>query len=193
MVIGLTGGIGCGKSAAAAFFAQAGYRVVDTDQLARQVLSSPACIEKLLGRWGRDCLGSDGLPARSWIAAKVFADEAERLFLESVTHPEIARLRKEATQDVTANYVVEIPLLFEKKLASEFDVTVCVASTDSVRLARWLAKGFSVEDIQRRINSQLPLMEKFKLSGVVIWNDGSLEFLREQVLAVVRNLAPAKS
>lgn len=191
MVIGLTGGIGCGKSAAAAFFAEAGYRIIDTDQLAREVLNSPACIEKLVRRWGRDCLGSDGLPMRPWIASKVFADEDERLFLESVTHPEVTRMRKEATRDSAVNYVVEMPLLFEKKLAADFDLIVCVAASDTVRLGRLRTRGLSDDDIHRRIKSQLTLVEKVRLSDVVIWNDGSLEFLHAQVGSVIQDYARA--
>ncbi|MBM3867618.1 MAG: dephospho-CoA kinase [Verrucomicrobia bacterium] len=181
MVIGLTGGIGCGKSTAAACFAGLGFQVVDADQLARQVLESPACVARLRARWGAACLGSAGVPDRRWIGTKVFADPAERAFLESVTHPEVARLRREATADPRRDYVVELPLLFEKELAAGFHAIVVVACSEEVRRVRLRARGLTDEEISARIASQLSLVEKVKRADAVFWNDGSAEFLREQV------------
>lgn len=189
MVIGLTGGIGCGKSAAAACFAELGFNVVEADLLARQVLESPACVSQLRARWGGSCLGPDGRPDRRWIAAKVFDDPVERAFLEGLTHPEVARLRLAAVADARRHHVVEIPLLFEKNLTEGFASIVCVACSEEVRRARLLQKGLSPEEITKRINSQMPLSEKVKRSDVVIWNDGDLGFLREQVAMLVGRLA----
>jgi len=188
MVIGLTGGIGCGKSAAAACFAEFGFNVVDADQLARQVLESAGCVSQLRARWGDACLGPDGRPDRRWIAAKVFSDPAELAFLEGLTHPEVARLRQAAVLDSKRHHVVEIPLLFEKNLTDGFASIVCVACSEEVRRTRLLKKGLSEEEVTRRINSQMLLSEKVKRSDVVIWNDGDLGFLREQVAALVRRL-----
>lgn len=188
MVIGLTGGIGCGKSAAAACFAEFGFNVVDADRLARQVLESAGCVSQLRARWGEACLGEDGHPDRRWIAAKVFDDPAELAFLEGLIHPEVARLRQVAVADAGRHHVVEIPLLFEKNLTAGFASVVCVACSEEVRRARLLGKGLSAEEIDARINSQMPLSEKVKRSDAVIWNDGDLRFLREQVAALVRRL-----
>ncbi len=181
MVIGLTGGIGCGKSTAAACFADLGFVVIDADRLARQVLESPVCVSQLRDRWGAACLDAQGVPDRRWIGAKVFADPIERAFLESVTHPEVARLRREATADPRLDYVVEIPLLFEKELTAGLTLVVVVACSDEVRRARLLAKGLSDEEISARIASQLSLLEKVKRADVVLWNDGEPAFLRTQV------------
>ena len=188
MVIGLTGGIGCGKSAAAACFAEFGFNVVDADQLARQVLESAPCVSQLRARWGDACLGPDGLPDRRWIAEKVFADTAQLAFLEGLTHPEVARLRQLAVLDAKRHHVVEIPLLFEKNLTPGFDLIACVACSEETRRARLLKKGLTEAEITRRIASQMPLSEKVKRSDVVLWNDGELEFLRAQVAALVGGL-----
>ena len=188
MVIGLTGGIGCGKSAAAACFAEFGYNIVDADLLARQVLESEACVTRLRARWGDACVGSDGRPDRRWIAAKVFAEPAELAFLEGLTHPEVARLRERAVVDASRHHVVEIPLLFEKDLTAGFAFIVCIACSEEVRRARLLKKGLSEQEISRRIHSQMSLAEKVKRSDVVIWNDGAPAFLREQVAALVGRL-----
>ena len=181
MVIGLTGGIGCGKSTAAACFAELGFVVIDADQLARRVLESHVCVSRLRERWGTACLDKQGVPDRKWIAAKVFNDPDERAFLESVTHPEVARLRREATADASIDYVVEIPLLFEKELADGFSSVVAVACSDEVRRVRLRGRGLSDEEISARIASQLSLVEKVKRANVVFWNDGEPAFLREQV------------
>jgi dephospho-CoA kinase len=185
MVIGLTGGIGSGKSAAAACFAKSGFRIVDADQLAHQVLESADIVPQLRARWGDACLGLDGRPDRRWIATKVFQDEAERVFLEGLIHPEVARLRLLAVADRSVHHVVEIPLLFEKNLTDGFDAIVCVGCSEETRRARLLRRGLSAEDINRRINSQLPLSEKVKRSEFVLWNDGELDFLQEQVERLV--------
>ena len=191
MVIGLTGGIGCGKSTAAACFAELGFQVVDADRLARQVLESHVCVSRLRERWGAACLDAQGVPDRKWIGAKVFADPAERAFLESVTHPEVARLRREATADPKHDYVVEIPLLFEKDLAAGFAAVVVVACSDDVRRARLRARGLSDDEISARIASQLSLVDKVKRADAVIWNDGEPVFLHEQVRRWVGQLRSA--
>lgn len=186
MVIGLTGGIGCGKTAAAALFAEQGYVHVDADVIARQVLMSAACRSELVARWGSDCLGPDGQPSRSWIGSKVFSDPAELAFLESVTHPEVARLRKLATADPSRSYVVEIPLLFEKNLAADFAVVVCVACSEDIRLQRLAGRGMNLPEAKQRISSQMPLAEKVRKSDFVLWNDGSLEFLKAEVAKLLQ-------
>jgi len=188
MVIGLTGGIGCGKSAAAACFAELGFNVVDADQLARQVMESASCVSQLRARWGDACLGAEGRPNRRWIAAKVFDDPAERAFLEGLTHPEVARLRQAAVLETKRHHVVEIPLLFEKNLTMGFEFVVCVACSEETRRSRLLEKGLTDEDISHRIASQMPLSEKVKRSDIVFWNDGEPGFLRAQVAALVGRL-----
>ncbi len=191
MVIGLTGGIGCGKSTAAACFAELGFVVIDADRLARQVLESHVCVSQLRDRWGAACLDAQGVPDRRWIGDKVFTDPAERAFLESITHPEVARLRREATADPSRDYVVEIPLLFEKDLAADLDTVVVVACSDEVRRARLSIRGLSDQEISARIASQLSLVEKVKRANVVFWNDGEPDFLREQVVRWVGRLRAA--
>ena len=188
MVIGLTGGIGCGKTAAARFFEPHGFVIVEADQLARQALNEPASLAAIEARWGRECLRSDGSPNREWIGRKVFADTAERTFLESLLHPRVAVLRAQATADRKRSYVVEIPLLFELGLAGTFDAVVCVACSDAVRLSRLEKRGLSRDQAAARINSQMPISHKVKKSKFVIWNDGDLDFLQAEVDRLVAAL-----
>jgi dephospho-CoA kinase len=188
MVIGLTGGIGCGKSAVAALLKEQGFVVVDSDQLSHQALNEPDVIAQLVKRWGRDCLGVQGLPDRKWIGKKVFADTKERQFLESVLHPRIALMRQEIIQDKSRSYVVEIPLLFELGMQNQFDATVCVMCSDEVRLGRLKSRGLSREQAQLIINSQMPLHEKVKLADFVIFNDGGHTFLESEVMRLTELL-----
>lgn len=193
MVLGLTGGIGCGKSTAAAFFAEAGFQVTDADQLAREVLTSPDCVAKLRARWGAQCLDSTGQPDRAWIAAKVFTVVAERAFLESVTHPEVARRRAIVLADRSRHHLVESPLLFEKNLQADFDAVVCIACSEASQSSRLASRGLTPEQISRRLQSQLTLGEKVKRSDYVIWNDGDRAFLKAQVTALLERLLGANN
>lgn len=192
MVIGLTGGIGCGKSAAAACFVELGFVHVDADALARQALRRPEVTAALRARWGDDCLSPDGSPDRARIAERVFTDRAELEFLESLVHPVVAELRREAVADRSKSYVVEIPLLFEKQLEAQFDLVVCVACSDSVRLRRLQERGLSAVESERRIKAQMPIGQKVKLSDHVLWNDGDLAFLRRQVQKLVGELSSVR-
>ena len=192
MVIGLTGGIGCGKTAVAACFARRGFQVVDADALAREVLASPACVAEMRARWGGSCLTGEGAPNRAWIAAKVFAEPAELAFLEGLTHPEVARRRAEAVADRSKSYVVEIPLLFEKGLSADFDFVVCVSSSTPVRLRRLEQRGLKRDETEARMKSQMPMDEKVKKSNFVIYNDGDLGFLSQQVDDLVERLRVAR-
>ncbi len=193
MVIGLTGGIGCGKSTAAACFAELGFIVVDADQLARQVLEAPETVARLKARWGEVCLDAQGRPDRRWIAGQVFASVEEREFLEGLTHPGVARLRGEATADTSCDHIVEIPLLYEKKLTEGFAHIAVVACSEDVRRDRLRQRGLTDQEIAARINSQLSLAEKVKRADVVFWNDGDPAFLRAQVMDFVERLRGAKN
>lgn len=188
MVLGLTGGIGCGKSAALAVFARLGFNVVDADQLARAVLGRPDIVRQLVARWGQAAVGADGLPDRAWIGRKVFGSPAELAFLESLLHPEVARLRAAAVADSTRHHVVEIPLLFEKGLEAGYDCVICVACSDAVRLARLAARGLSAEDAQARIDAQMPIVQKVAKARHVLWNDGDMSALEAQVKQLVARL-----
>ena len=188
MVIGLTGGIGCGKSTAADFFKSHGFVVIDSDALAHQALNESKTLAQLKSRWGSACIQNDGTADRDWIGKKVFSDPVEKSFLESITHPRIAALRQEAMVDSSRSYILEIPLLFELGLTQGLTATVCIASSDDVRLQRLESRGLNRAEALKRINSQMPISEKVKKSNFVIWNDGSLDFLKAEVNKCVQTL-----
>jgi len=195
MILGLTGGFGCGKSTAARLFADWGFRHIDSDIVVREhVLPSEAVATALKSRFGEGVFLSTGQVDRPALAKIVFNDDSERLWLEELTHPaffEIARglLRS----DPGGNWVVEVPLLFEKSLENWFDFTVCVACDGVSQLARLEQRGLDRALAGQRISKQLPLARKIELSDFVLWNDGSTGFLKSQVDRIVDTLNRSKA
>jgi dephospho-CoA kinase len=196
MLIGLTGGIGCGKSAAAADFAAEGYAVVDVDRVVREeVLTDPEVQAMAVGRWGGAVLAGGGSSAgeldRAQIAARIFAAEGERRWWESVVHPRVgARWRARVAAAPQLDWVVEVPLLFEAGLEKGFDFVVCVGANPEVQLARVVARGMTQAQAGQRIASQLPLATKLHSAHAVLWNDGTRDFLRQQVRLLAHTLRP---
>jgi dephospho-CoA kinase len=195
MILGLTGGMGCGKSTAAKLFAERGFRHFDMDLIIREaVLPSAGVISALKQRFGDKTLAADGQVDRSFIAGIVFSDDAERLWLEELTHPVLYQVLRERLRALTpADGVVEVPLLFEKSLENWFDFTVCVACDRASQLARLEQRGLDRALAGQRISKQLPLARKIELSDLVLWNDGSTGFLKEQIDRTVNFLARAKA
>jgi dephospho-CoA kinase len=190
MILGITGGIGCGKSTAAALFEREGFRRLDSDELVRtQVLTLPAVVSALRERFGETVIGADGNVNRAHLAARVFPVETELRWLEDLIHPAVFGLWRTAFRsDPSADWVVEVPLLFEKRLENWFDFTVCVASAPAQQLARLEQRGLSRALAEQRISKQLPLAQKIVSADFVLWNDGSTDFLQEQVSRLIVSL-----
>ena len=190
MNIGLTGGIGCGKSTALEFFRQAGAAVLETDAVVRKLLSSDsALIEEVKGAFGQAVIDSQGRVDRGKLATKVFSNSEALALLESFVHP---RVREYWMRELRENHpflIVEIPLLFEKDLQGHFSTTICLSSYPEVQEKRLLARGMSENEIQHRKERQLSLEEKMQKADIVIHNNGSMEHLQEQVEWVMKRLS----
>ncbi|HXQ79681.1 MAG TPA: dephospho-CoA kinase [Opitutaceae bacterium] len=195
MILGLTGGFGCGKSTAAKLFVDRGFRHIDSDAIVRErVLPSDSVGAALRAHYGDRVFGPAGEVDRPSLARIVFSDDSERLWLEELTHPrffEIARAALRAGEG--ADFLLEVPLLFEKSLENWFDFTVCVACDPNSQLARLEQRGMDRELAGQRISKQLPLARKIELSDFVLWNDGSTGFLKAQVDRIVDSLDRAKA
>jgi dephospho-CoA kinase len=201
MIIGLTGGISCGKSSVAADFFTEGFKTEDTDRIVREeVLPNPQVIQLALKRWGPSVLEVSARPhepseprlARPKIAEIIFEAPAERGWWESIIHPRVRTLwRSRVAASPALDWVVEVPLLFEAGLEKEFDFIVCVGANPQTQLARAVARGMTQAQAGRRIASQLPLVSKLPLSHAVIWNDGDRDFLRRQVALLAGALRSA--
>jgi len=190
MILGLTGGLGCGKSTAAKLFAERAFRHVDSDILVReQVLTTAGVQAELRKRHGDGVFLASGLVDRPALARIVFSDDSERIWLEELTHPVyFAILRGMFRGTPGADWVVEVPLLFEKSLENWFDFTLCVACDPLSQLARLEQRGLDRALAEQRISKQLPLARKIELSDFVLWNDGSTGFLKSQVDRIVDSL-----
>lgn len=192
MIMGITGGLGCGKSTAARSFERRGFRRLDSDQIVRdQVLLDPTVVAALRTRYGEPVIRPDGTVDRPALAKRVFADDAERLWLEELTHPLVFAVWRVAfAREPGARWAVEVPLLFEKGLENWFDFTVSVACAPALQLARLEQRGLPRVLAGQRISKQLPLARKLELSDFVLWNEGSPAFLDAQVDRLA-NVPPA--
>jgi len=193
MKLGITGGVGCGKSTVARLLERRGFRRLDSDEIVRdRVLTDPAVIAALRARYGEGVLDAGGAVDRTVVGARVFADDAERLWLEGLTHPRVFAAWREAfAAEPARRWAVEVPLLFEKALENWFDFTVCVACSPAQQFARLEQRGLTRVLAGQRISKQLPLTRKVELSDFVLWNEGSLEFLEAEVDRLDNALAVA--
>lgn len=194
LIVGLTGGMGCGKSTAAAMFADRGFRRLDSDQTVRdELLPSPAVAQAIRARLGPAMLAADGSVRRDRVAEVVFKDAAALAWLEELLHPQLlARWREVFTRSRGTAFIVEVPLLFEKGLENWFDFTVCVTTDSAFQLRRLEQRGIPPELARQRLVKQMPLARKCELADYVLLNDGTPDFLREQVNALADRLLHTK-
>ncbi len=184
--IGLTGGIGMGKSVAPELLVQRGCFIIDTDLLARQVVEpgQPA-LEEIRQLFGPEVFSDEGQLRRDEVARIVFADPARREQLERILHPRIRDLWLTQAdvweKEGRANCVVAIPLLFETKAEVHFNKIICVACSATTQHERLHARGWTEQQIQQRIQSQWAIEKKMALSDFVIWTEGGLDVHAAQI------------
>ncbi|HUA69109.1 MAG TPA: dephospho-CoA kinase [Candidatus Saccharimonadales bacterium] len=185
-VLGLTGGIGMGKSTAARFFRECGVQVVDTDELAHKLveLGQPALAEIQMV-FGKSIVAPDGRLRRESLAQIIFTDPVARQKLEAILHPRIregwlAQIESWRREDHPLAVVV-IPLLFETQAESHFNKTICAACSGTTQHRRLLERGWTPGQIQQRIAAQWPIEQKIARADFVIWTEGSLAAHAEQI------------
>jgi dephospho-CoA kinase len=195
-VLGLTGGIGSGKSMVAQLFARLGAVVIDADQLAREVVEpgQPA-LEEIVATFGRDVLLPDGRLDRAKLAGIIFADPVERAKLDAITHPRIrARMDEEikARRSGPGVLIVDIPLLYENDRTYSVERVIVVWVDPQTQLRRIRQRdGLSADAAGQRIAAQMPLEAKRARADHVIDNSGAREDTRRQVEAIYHLYAPA--
>lgn len=191
LIVGLTGGMGSGKSTAAALFAERGFTRLDADQVVREVLlTAPEVVAAIRQRFGGDVLDAAGRVDRARLGGIVFADDAALAWLEDELHPRLhAHWERIYATARHQRFIVEVPLLFEKGLENRFDFTVCVTTDSALQLRRLEQRGVPSGIARQRLAKQLPLARKCELADFVLLNDGMLEFLREQVSELARRLS----
>ena len=187
-MIGLTGGIGAGKSAVAARLAELGATVIDSDRLAREVVEpGTEGLAQVVEAFGPEILDADGALDRAALARRVFGDDEARKRLEGIVHPLVRDRAAELTAAAPPDAVIvnDVPLLVEAGLARLYDKVVVVLANEETRLARLTRqRGMSIEDARARIAAQATDEQRRAVADVVIVNDGTLDELVEQVDAV---------
>jgi dephospho-CoA kinase len=192
-VLGLTGGVGMGKSTAAGFLLAAGIRVVDTDEIARALVQpgQPALAE-IQKEFGPEMISATGELKRDQLARLVFADTGARQRLEAILHPRIRAAWESQIEAWRADQcplaVVVIPLLFETQAQDRFDKIICVACGPASQQERLRARQWSPEQIGQRIAAQMPVTQKIALSRFVVWTEGLPEVHRRQITEILRKV-----
>ena len=188
MVIGLTGGIGSGKSSVAALFAARGAAIIDTDAVAREVVEPPSpVLDAIHYEFGGGVITPDGKLDREALARIVFADPRQRELLNRLTHPAIRERTIElmAAQPAGATVVVVVPLLFESEFDKLCDSVVAVVADPDLRRSRVTERDRVKEEaVAARMNAQLADDEYARRAKHVITNDGDLAHLERQVAAI---------
>jgi dephospho-CoA kinase len=189
--VGLTGGIGSGKSEVARLLAAHGAVVIDADQLAREVVEpgTPG-LAQVVAAFGPDVLGPDGRLDRKALAARVFSDGAALARLNAIVHPLVAERGAELVAEAPVDAVVvhDVPLLVENGLEDAYDLVVVVDAPEEARLARLAARGLTDKDARARMAAQAPREERLAAADYLVVNDGDLVDLRVRVDELWRNL-----
>ena len=198
MIIGLTGGIGTGKSTVSRKLRERGYPVIDLDVISREVIEYPEVIDELVRNFGIEILESQNnisgkkSISRNKLRQTVFKEEKKVSVLNSIMHPPIVEEMRRQVENLKKSYktvFVEVQLLFEAKLEKEFDIIVLVYADKKTQLERVLKRdGRSEGEVQQIINAQMDMTEKRRLSNYIIENNGNSEMLDLEIEKFIKKL-----
>lgn len=187
LLVGLTGNIGSGKSTVATLLSERGATLIDSDVLARRAVDPGSSgLERIVRRWGNDVVNPDGTLDRAVLRQRVFGDPDELEALNDIIHPEVRQLRDRLVSEARARgdrlVVCDIPLLFEKGMAGEFDCIVLVDAPRPVRLERLVRdRGLRETEAMAMITAQMPAELKRARADFVVENTGTLADLERRV------------
>jgi dephospho-CoA kinase len=190
-LIGLTGGIGSGKSTVAGLFRTLGIPVYESDQRAKALMQTNHQVKnEIIALFGPEAYDAEMILNRAWIASKAFTNPTLLKQLNDIVHPAVFQdlidWTGEETQRNAPYLIQESALLFEEQLAKRFSAIILVVAPEEIRIERVMKRdGVTKEDVQKRINNQLPDIKKIPGSDYVIYNDG-VRSLIEQVMDIHR-------
>ncbi len=193
LIAGLTGNYGMGKSAVLSMFRELGAVTANADEIVNSLLKDESVLHRIKMALGDNVLSKDGTFDRARVASIIFRDKRKRDAIEDILHPLvfqrigdfIERMDKEDTRRVV---IVEIPLMFERKYLKGFHKTITVYADEDVVLRRLGRSGISRDDALIRLNAQMPIEEKIKLSDFAINNNGSPDDTMAQVKKIYERL-----
>ena len=184
MLVGITGGIGSGKSAVGNFFIELGIDVVDADDLARAAIAegTQGC-ELIIKRFGNDILDHSQQIDRKKLRKVIFGNPEEKQFVESIIHPEVAKAMTEFVKNAQSPYkMIIVPLLFETDSQKMYDRVLFIDTSEELQIKRASARdGVDEANIKSIIGNQLPRNEKLKLADDIIVNNAGLDKLKKSV------------
>lgn len=190
LVVGLTGGIGTGKTTVSERFAHRGAPVIDTDLIARELVEpgQPA-LGEIVNQFGPDCLDRDGRLHRARLRERVFADASGRRQLEAILHPRIRALVRERIATLVASYcLVVIPLLVETKMTDLVDRILVVDAPEAEQIRRVMARDrIDAEQAHRIMAAQARRDQRLALADEILENSGNLDELDRRVAALHRH------
>lgn len=193
LLVGLTGGIGSGKSTVARILGEHGAVILDADVFARDAVRGDTdAFAAVVDRFGAGLVGPDGELDRSKLASIVFADPAALADLEAIVHPEVRRMIADGIQaELDTDHVVVLvnPLLIEMGAHRDCDVVVVISTEPETQVARSVARGMDEADVRARLAAQLPIEERARAADVLLDNEGSLEDLQREVAVLWTTLA----
>lgn len=194
LLVGITGGIGAGKSAVATLYREAGYPVFSADEIAREiVMPGKTALKEIRLLFGPKAIRLDGNLDRALLRERITADPELRQKLEAITHPRIQKrslaLAEAAFAEGAKIVFYEAPLLFEAKSDRAVDRVICVHAPDALRIERTMKRdGSTREAAQALLASQMPQAEKMKLSDYLVKNSGDMQELRINALEVLKEI-----
>ena len=193
LLVGLTGGIGAGKSTVSRMLAERGAVILDADAFAREaVRAGTDGFDRVVARFGKGVVGPNGELDRPKLSAIVFADPGALADLEAIVHPEVRRMIADGIQEnLDGDRVVVLvnPLLIEMGTHRDCDVVVVVSVSPETQVARSVARGMAEDDVRARLEAQLPLEERARTADILIDNEGTMEDLEREVDVVWRQLS----
>ncbi len=192
MILGLTGGIGTGKSTVAKMLREKNIPVVDTDSISKEIIEYPEIIEKIKAEISSKIFNNENKLDRKKLSEIVFENKDKLKKLNEIMHPVILKKMWEEVEKLKKDYkviVVDIPLLFEINMENEVDKVLLIYSSKEIQIERIMNRdGRTREEAIKIINSQMPLYKKREKSDYIIQNNDSLEKLEKNLDKVVQKL-----
>ena len=190
--IGLTGGIGVGKSSVCQIITKHSLPVIEADKIVHTLLLKQEIKDKIVNTFGESSLDKLGEIDRKKLAKIVFVDKTKLNQLENMVHPIVKNLvqehKKKLSNEGNKIAFYDVPLLFEHNMQTQFDEIVLVASYKNLVIDRLIKKGFSTHDISNRVRHQVPQEDKLGQASYVIWNNGTLDDLEKSCNKMLKSL-----